>query len=632
MYPTSDLEQVRSEMSSGHQVVVVEESKAYPGELLFQTLDQVSFNSRYSDYLSIYSMLLELFLLDGFVQRLEADGWKVMFLGNTSELLQLHSRWSKPLSIEGLTLPNGSTDLYEFQQFSIRRLLDLHHIGNKWDGFFLSWGTGSGKSIAACAVLQELMVNRNDFDLALVVTPAKLMTNMKRFIEGATQCQVELLPVERAPRLKKYQDKNLSVVVINYEKFRVDYDELEKLVKGKRVLFLLDEVQKTLQASSGRTLARRGLQKLFTRTKRSFVIPMTATSVKKDPLRYHDVFSLTGANPLGGRGQFKDDYYERVESYKLPGTKVLIENVIWDTSKLESVKHRVGLKVQAVRKTDPGVREHFKGMTTEIIPVQLSDNDRAIYQYIEDLAADASESGIKIGANYYNHLRWLCNTSESLAVSGTALSQNIAGVFGEDLSSNHSAKFEMIADKIETIQSQGDKVVVFTQWTNLSLFLFEKVLAKRSIKYVPHHGGMKAAAAQASQDKFKQDPDTTVFLSSDAGAFGLNFQEARYVINIEAPPDYDTLLQRNDRIDRADSYLDGLTSYVYVVENSVEERVWKMNDDGRKLSAVTQGTVETLSRPTADQLTRETEFSASTLTHLTFGARELSPPSGVLPF
>jgi hypothetical protein len=70
-------------------------------------------------------------------------------------------------------------------------------------------------------------------------------------------------------------------------------------------------------------------------------------------------------------------------------------------------------------------------------------------------------------------------------------------------------------------------------------------------------------------------------------------------------------MQRNSRIDRADSYLDGLTAYVYVTENSVEERIWSENNARRQLASVTLGAAEVLSYG------NETE--PSTLDYLIFG-------------
>jgi hypothetical protein len=55
------------------------------------------------------------------------------------------------------------------------------------------------------------------------------------------------------------------------------------------------------------------------------------------------------------------------------------------------------------------------------------------------------------------------------------------------------------------------------------------------------------------------------------------------------------MMQRSNRIDRADSYLDGLTSYVFVTDDSVEQRVWDICNERRELASATLGTTEVLS-------------------------------------
>ena len=72
--------------------------------------------------------------------------------------------------------------------------------------------------------------------------------------------------------------------------------------------------------------------------------------------------------------------------------------------------------------------------------------------------------------------------------------------------------------------------------------------------------------------------------------------EARVVINFDCPYDYDTLMQRNDRIDRADTFLDGLESRLYYYEDTVEEYIWGVNNERRLLSSSLQGTQEAFSR------------------------------------
>jgi SNF2 family DNA or RNA helicase len=72
-------------------------------------------------------------------------------------------------------------------------------------------------------------------------------------------------------------------------------------------------------------------------------------------------------------------------------------------------------------------------------------------------------------------------------------------------------------------------------------------------------------------------------------------QCARYVIQYEPLYSYDDAMQRASRIDRSDSHLDGLTNYVMVTENSVEERVWDVQQQRREISSAIQGTAEVLS-------------------------------------
>jgi hypothetical protein len=77
-------------------------------------------------------------------------------------------------------------------------------------------------------------------------------------------------------------------------------------------------------------------------------------------------------------------------------------------------------------------------------------------------------------------------------------------------------------------------------------------------------------------------------------------------------------MQRASRIDRADSHLDGLTNYIYVTEDSVEERVMEIQNDRRILSAVTQGTEEALSYGNRDRAQRS---EAANVDWLIFGDR-----------
>jgi SNF2 family DNA or RNA helicase len=277
------------------------------------------------------------------------------------------------------------------------------------------------------------------------------------------------------------------------------------------------------------------------------------------------------------------------------------------------VRHRVARQAHSVRKTDLGVRENFQGLQNVVVPIQMSEEDRRFYDVVEDLAKQAMETDQNLGP-YYRVLRYICNNPESLHQTKDEVGQRILRDHPGSATAAHCAKLQILLDTVESIRDADDRCVVFTQWTNLSLFQLHDHLERRKIRHVLHYGaGQSARESQAAQQRFKRDRDITVFLSSDAGAFGLNLQECRYVINYEVPYSYDTWMQRINRIDRVDSYLENLTAYNFITEATVEERIWRILNQRRELAAATLGTNE--------ELSYENENSPKTLSYLIFGEK-----------
>lgn len=594
----TDASEIIAKVRSGESLCLIEESSEYPGELSFFAPDQEVFVNRHSDYISPFSLLSELSMLGELLDELDRWGTNVYAMPSAVPIIERFRRWSEPLDVDGLDLGEGKS-LFPYQQFGLQRAIDSRSNRLKKDGFFFNFGTGSGKSVVAAAGCQELF-NRGDIDLAVVYTLRKNKINFARQIERTTELTAEVIDGTKERRRKRYAATDANVIVLNYEKSHHDFDELSALVTGRRVLFVCDEVQLILRGDNPRNRARRGTDELFKKCQRATVWPMSASIVKASPLRYHDVYELSSnANPLGTRKDFIERYTTQVEHYTIKGGMVKLTKYHWNVPELVEVRHRVSRQTMAVRKTDPGVREFFKGMTTEVVRVQPSADERRLEGILRERASHDKDNL----AQYYACLRYICNTTEALRYSDSVVGQDVVAANTQLVTQTPSSKFEAICDKIQQIRDQGDQVVVFTQWTYLTLFLLAKELKRRGIPYVTHYGtGMTDAEAQSAQDRFKDDPDKTVFLSSDAGAYGLNFQNARYVINVEPTYDPDKLMQRNDRIDRADSYLEGLTAYVYIVEGSIEEDVWEINEARRAISAATQGTVENLSRFSAEQL------------------------------
>lgn len=591
------LEQLLAAQVAMDRIVVAEEHPEFPGELVFQVVADhpQAFYRRYEQWVSRFLILNDISVLRSFIQLLDDDGWTLVFGPSAAPVLEAVARWEQPLDVEGFTCPGGG-HLHPYQTFGLRRALERAESSDPADRLmFANWAAGSGKSLFACAGAQE-MVNRDLVDLVIATTLSPLKINLCRFFTKTTKLDAAVIEGTPAKRRAGYMAGH-QVLVMNYDRFRVDQESLATLTEGKRVLWIFDEAQQML-TDEGKTKARKAIDALIAGTDPT-IWPLSASVVKASPHRFRDTFNLPGGrnNPLGTKADFESRYVARKRTFNVPtkyGGSFQVTNIEWDHHALHEVRHRVADRTQSVRKTDPALAGVFKGMSSLITPIQLSDEDRRLYTMVKDRARQALENEEGGLAQYAQLLRHICNNPTALHRTDIPLGAQLAAQFPKLATSAHCAKLDVLTAQLEGIRDEGDKVVVFTSWVNTSLSLISDELTKLGIKHVTHHGGMDRKVAQAAQDTFRSNPDVTVFLSSDAGAFGLNLPEARFVISYEPTFSWDILMQRAERINRADSWLDGLTSYVYVTDDSIEERIAAVCDERRQLAAVTLGTVETL--------------------------------------
>lgn len=587
---------------SAARIILIEEHPDYPGHLGLEPLDDTArglFYGEYGDWMSRHLILNELHLARTFTDKLTQDGYHPIWMPSTAAIQADIDRWSAPLHIDGY-------EFRPFQSFSLNRALERARTGaTASDRFwFWNWSAGAGKSFTSGAAAKALF-DSGDIDLVIACTLSKLKENLRRTFVYPAGLDAVVNDGTKPKRVKGYAAGH-QVYVMNYEKLWHDEAEIEPLVAGRRVLWVLDEGHKLITDGT-QNKARAALDRL-TRMGHAIVWPMSATVVGGNPLRYRDVFSLDGyptRNPLSTKTDFIARYADRVKDIPIKsknGRQFAFTVYDWNLQELQEVRHRVGDRTMAVRKTDPGVREQFKGIQTLPVSVQATPATRELLDVITGKARIAHRAGEGL-APYYLLARIACINPEALRHSSSPEAAAIVESHPGLLDAAHSAKIEVLNGLLEEIREAQDKAVVFCHWTELGLL---RLAPHLTVPRVLHYGtGQSAADSQTAQDRFKADPDITAFCSSDAGTHGLNLQEARYVINVDPTYSYDDLAQRNARIDRADSHLDGLTAYVLITEDSVEERVWEVCESRRRLAAAVQGTQEELSYNLDDRFGRD---------------------------
>ena len=99
------------------------------------------------------------------------------------------------------------------------------------------------------------------------------------------------------------------------------------------------------------------------------------------------------------------------------------------------------------------------------------------------------------------------------------------------------------------MSEEDRKIVLFTEWTTM-LNLIEPLLEKRKLSFVRLDGSVPQKKRQGLIHQFQKDPECRLFITTNAGATGLNLQAANTVINVDLPWNPAILEQRIGRIYR----------------------------------------------------------------------------------
>ena len=139
-----------------------------------------------------------------------------------------------------------------------------------------------------------------------------------------------------------------------------------------------------------------------------------------------------------------------------------------------------------------------------------------------------------------------------------------------DKETDFSFKPDELATVLEELLERPDtKAVIFSQWTRMHELSIRR-FADRKWDHVFFHGGVDSRKRPGLIDRFRDDPDCRLFLSTDAGGVGLNLQHANVVINMDLPWNPAVLEQRIGRVHRL-----GQTQPVqvinFVAEGTIEE-------------------------------------------------------------
>jgi superfamily II DNA or RNA helicase len=377
---------------------------------------------------------------------------------------------------------------------------------------------GLGKTIQSIAAA-ELLSRAVGVERVLIVTPTSLKHQWKREIENFTNRSA--MVVEGGPKARSaVYEADSFFKIANYETLHLDLDRVNGWSPD---LVILDEAQR--------------IKNWKTRT---------AQTVKKLPAQYAIV--LTGT-PLENRLEELHSIVEFVDRFRLgPTFRFLAEHQTLDPEGRVVGYRNLGtisetLAPVLLRRTKSEVLKDLPGRMEEHLFLPMTPEQKAMHDDNKEIVAKLVFKWRK-----YKYLSEADQRRMTCALQNMRMSCNSTYLLDNQTDFGTKAD-EMMTRLDELLESRDSKVVIFSQWVRSHELLIRR-MKKQNREFVLLHGGVPGHKRGDLVDRFREEADCRVFLSTDAGGVGLNLQNASAVFNMDQPWNPAVLEQRIGRVHR----------------------------------------------------------------------------------
>ena len=399
---------------------------------------------------------------------------------------------------------------------------------------------GLGKTVQAIAA-SEILSREKGIERVLVVSPTSVKAEWEEQIARFTDRTALFVAGLYPERLKHYQSPAFFTLV-NYEQVVRDVDDINRALKPDIVI--LDEAQRI---KNWHTKTARRVKSLVS----PYAFVLTGTPLENRIDETYSIIQHLDPEIFGPLFRFNRDFYDLDKRGRPAGYKNLNE-----------MHRRLSSVMLRRRKRD--VEHELPGRTEKTFFVPMVEEQAARYgdyEYLaRRLAAIAERRPLTKEEfdrlqQYLACMRMICDTPAILdpACRVCPKLEELEGVLGE------------------LLEEPARKIIIFSEWVRM-LELVRELLGEMGIDCAWHTGSVPQLKRRADIARFRDDPACRVFLSSDAGATGLNLQMANAVINLDLPWNPAKLEQRIARAWRK-GQRSAVTVVNFVTENSIEHSI-----------------------------------------------------------
>ncbi|MGL4549917.1 MAG: DEAD/DEAH box helicase, partial [Gemmataceae bacterium] len=424
--------------------------------------------------------------------------------------------------------------------------------GYSWLTFLRQWGLGGcladdmglGKTVQTLALLQaEYSKHPRP---SLLVCPTSVVSNWRKEAERFTP-ELPVMIHHGAGRLKgkKFADaaEDHALVLTSYSLLHRD---LELFQKVKWAGVILDEAQNIKNAQTKQAQAAQALEG-------EFRFALTGTPVENHVGDLWSIVQFLNPNWLGSQADFRKTFYIPIQAQQ-------------DVEAAAALKRLTGPFLLRRLKTDKSIIADLPEKLEMKVFCNLTREQATLYAAVVKEMEEGlkgtdgiQRKGIILGT--LTRLKQVCNHPVNLIKDGSAVE-------------GRSGKLTRLVEMLEEISEAGEKVLIFTQFTEMGELLKAYLQEAFGREVLFLHGGTPREARERMVERFQAEADgpRLFLLSLKAGGTGLNLTAATHVFHFDRwwnPAVEDQATDRAFRIGQTKN----VQVHKFVVAGTVEEKI-----------------------------------------------------------
>ena len=467
-------------------------------------------------------------------------------------------------SAENVPLPRGiHAQLRPYQHRGFSWMYRNSRIGF---GSIIADDMGLGKTLQVLSILMKFK-EENAIDekrKALVIVPTGLLTNWQAEIEKFAPSLSAHIFHGQARRLNQFQ---ADVLLTTYGVLRSD---AELLKKQKWHVMIIDEAQNIKNHDTAQSKAVKSIPA-------DIRIAMSGTPVENRLTEFWSIMDYANKGYLGTVKTFKDDYANPIQLFN-------------DETVTTRFRKITAPFMMRRMKTDKTIISDLPDKIEQNQFAQLTRQQAALYEETTHAAMKEIEScretdqqslfkrqGLVL--QMILALKQICNHPTQFLKNGQ---------FDAAL----SGKTDLLFELLDSIVDSGEKVLVFTQFTEMGELLERFITERFGERPMFYHGGCSIKQREEMVYRFQHSRADRIFLLSlKAAGTGLNLTAATHVIHYDLWWNPAVENQATDRAYRI-GQKNNVMVHRMICKNTFEERIDEMIQQKKHLAEMTVATGE----------------------------------------